>query len=556
MSARTQRVLFYSNNGTGLGHLTRQLNIARVLRDLAQAQGLCCDIRFLTTSDAAQIANDFPVYKIPSKTTIAATEASMRAFKAHAQLFVANLVGQFSPDLLIMDTMPQGSHGEFTFIRESARRTLFVDRRKKPEIAGSSLYQSHLSLYDRILVPDIEAHKDHYPLANHLRAKRRFTGPIHGFRPEFALSREDVRERFGVRPHQRLIYVSTGGGGDQLSQHWMTTLIQTLASEDTFILAGYGPLYQGRLHYAANVVPLQTAEIRQYFAALDMAFSAAGYNSWQELLASGAPTTFFALSKGLDQQHIRIQEGQRAGWHRVLTDPDPHLIRREMEALNDEDVRAGITNALTTRKTPDGARNAALEALLLLPDVDPMLCRETAAFYNARPMCTSAPFAQIWPWTRYWLNKLLTPVERVDFNAHSLGGATLDQDCLRWLTLGFRTHALQQTLIIEPGSLRALVGGWLSRHGSDSPNLACSQALGLIKHIESLLELKEPSEVITIIQLMTRKLKEPLTGLRLLSEAAQSAADLDPLVRALEAVTTRLDEQEWEDKIQSGVSLC
>ena len=62
------RLLFYAINGTGLGHLTRLLAVARSCRELLDALEQEADIRFLTSSEASEVVWDFPVYKLPSKT--------------------------------------------------------------------------------------------------------------------------------------------------------------------------------------------------------------------------------------------------------------------------------------------------------------------------------------------------------------------------------------------------------------------------------------------------------------------------------------------------------
>ena len=75
------KVLFYAINGVGLGHLSRLLAIARALAPLARSLGARPDLQFITTSDASELAHDFPVFKIPSWTTIAKSGAPRRRWR-------------------------------------------------------------------------------------------------------------------------------------------------------------------------------------------------------------------------------------------------------------------------------------------------------------------------------------------------------------------------------------------------------------------------------------------------------------------------------------------
>lgn len=52
----TPRILFYANNGTGLGHLSRLPAIARQARELPACQRIEPGFHFLTTSEAAETA--------------------------------------------------------------------------------------------------------------------------------------------------------------------------------------------------------------------------------------------------------------------------------------------------------------------------------------------------------------------------------------------------------------------------------------------------------------------------------------------------------------------
>ncbi len=159
---RRVRALFYAINGTGSGHISRQLNIARATRELLHAMGMGADFHLLTSSEAPEQGWDFPTYKLPSKTVVNDADTPNHEFRAHTQFFITNLVATIRPHLLVLDTMPQGSYGEFTGLRPFARQTVFVGRHTNKETSRSPVYRSHIGLYDLVLVPDPVCEQSRY----------------------------------------------------------------------------------------------------------------------------------------------------------------------------------------------------------------------------------------------------------------------------------------------------------------------------------------------------------------------------------------------------------
>jgi len=124
--------VFYGINGTGLGHISRLLNIARAARELLHAMNIGADFHFITSSEAPQVAWDFPVTKLPSKTVVNGCDTSNPKFAALSKVMIMNLMTVLRPHLLVMDTMPQGSFGEFTLLKDLCRQKVFINRHKKP----------------------------------------------------------------------------------------------------------------------------------------------------------------------------------------------------------------------------------------------------------------------------------------------------------------------------------------------------------------------------------------------------------------------------------------
>jgi len=356
------KVLFYAINGTGLGHLSRLLQIARQLRRYLCALGQEPDIQFLTTSDAAQLASEFPTYKTPSKSSFAGQEKARKNYIRQAKFFVSNLVMGFRPDVLVLDTLPEGSFREFVFLKDYAKMCVFIDRHKDPEIAQQSHIQTHLPLYDLILHPDVPERRTEYAVPEQLANIQHFVGYVHGFRAAQALSPEVLRTHFHFPENAKVAYISAGGGGDPEVQGQIQAVCEALLKKNYFLLLGYGPLYRGALFYHPQTRPLQEVEISRYFKGIDLAVSAAGYNSYHELLAAGVPTLFFAQKKGLDRQDLRIAHGEQQGYHLSLQDFSEEEILQKINAL--EAKADAFRERLHTRLPQTQGASRAAQAIL------------------------------------------------------------------------------------------------------------------------------------------------------------------------------------------------
>ncbi len=390
MSARrTVKILFYAINGSGVGHLSRLTSIARELRRILNLMEASSEIWFLTTSEAPQIAHEFPVFKIPSKTILRQSEGGQRAYASIAKVLISNIIASFRPDALILDTIPEGSFKEFLFVKDHARRCFFIYRERAE--ARSRSFQSHLGLYDRILIPESESTETghRFPLPGTIRSKTRFIGRVHGFRPESARTKESLTQELGIHPQTRLIYIAAGGGGDPTATDDLDKILQALEDlPECFLLIGLGPLYRGLGIHGSNRLSLSAPEISQIFPALDLAISAAGYNTYEELLAAQVPSLFFAQSKGLDQQEKRIRMGVERGWHGWLKSLDPSVIRQEVHnALYSTCNSACLwREALANRPLETGSIAGAIQILDGVSDLENTALNRDAIHYFGRSL--------------------------------------------------------------------------------------------------------------------------------------------------------------------------
>ncbi len=500
------RILFYGINGTGLGHLSRLLHIAREARELLEAMNVQADFRFITTSEASQIAWDFPVYKLPSKTVVANSGTANHEFLGSSQFFVSNLVASMRPDILVMDTVPEGSFGEFLSIKSFCRRTVFINRHKKEEVALNDIHQKYLPLYDLILIPDHPESKHRYHLPIAVTGQEIYTEPIHGFRTDKAFDRDTVRKKFGVSESGKLAYVSAGGGGDKQAEEDLENIIQAVTEKDHKVLVGYGPLYSGEIRYDNNIIPCCEPEISRYFKGLDYAISAAGYNTFQELLAAKVPTAFYAQEKGLDLQYERIVEGKKQGWNLNIKELTPTSISLTIEELTQAENTQKIRKELSVRKNAYGAYNAAEQLLKLhctipgspvnyeqLPLLSAMK-REWSTFAQSKkiaPTESNEVFGKVAA-CQYLCQSIFPPRQKQLVFEHLMSGdSSLPQKVQQWLEVGLELTTWQTKVLCSTGKLKAILNRYFGFNPPKNGDISLTELINFLQEEEEKIAIEQ-----------------------------------------------------------------
>lgn len=355
------RVVCYAVNGTGVGHITRLLAIARWLRRYAAALDQKLEVWFLTSSEAEGLAfaEGFAAFKIPSKTIVAELGIDRTTYLALAKQWIWHTLGLLRPDLLIVDTFPRGSFGELLGALDLCRHAAFVYRPVRREVAARPDFQAMLPLYDLVLVPEKST-----PVIVPAQVEGRLVhvGPVLG-RERFELLPRDVaRAQLGVPSGARCVYVSGGGGGDRAAQGLIEGTVRALSADPTMhVVVGAGPLYRGQPFPGVTIVPGRAAE---WSLAFDAAVCAAGYNTFGELMFAGVPTAFLPQSKLADDQAARAQLAVESGAGAMLeAGCDDARIHQTITELLERPEAPGAARALVPE---NGARLAAAELLRLV----------------------------------------------------------------------------------------------------------------------------------------------------------------------------------------------
>jgi predicted glycosyltransferase len=378
MSHKERRIttVAYAVNGSGLGHLTRVLAVLRWMKRLARLSGVRLDAYILTSSEAPGLAHEegFASFKIPSKTAVREAGLPKEDYLRLARQWVWHSLGLIKPDLLLVDTFPGGSFGELIHALDVPRARVFIHRAMKEEFAQSESVQALLPFYDRILIP-VEPGSPAREIPARIKERTRYVGPIMLRSREEMRPRALARRRLGIPDGKLGVWLSAGGGGDAFAERAIHNLFEILSAEsDLHLVVGAGPLYRGAPLRGPGITWLTGFHASEDFSGLDFAISAAGYNSFHELLHAGVPTIFFAQEKIADEQSRRVEAATAAGCAIGLRASERDVfdkaeLRRAIAELRDESKREILAGRATEFVPTNDAREAAFEALsTLLPN--------------------------------------------------------------------------------------------------------------------------------------------------------------------------------------------
>jgi predicted glycosyltransferase len=362
-------VVAYAVNGAGLGHLTRVIAILRWVRRLGRLAGFHPDIYILTSSEASGLAltEGFAAFKIPSKTAIRQAQILKEDYIRLARQWVWHSLGLIRPDIFLVDTFPGGSFGELIYALDGPGSKVFINRAMKAEFQES--IQPLLVNYDRILVPqEIDSPKIEFP--PQIASKVSYLGPIM-LRDRVELrSKTEARKRLGVPDNKLGVWITAGGGGDPTAEIGLKSLVSQLEKIDELhLIVGAGPLYRGEPLRSPKITWLTDFNVSEDYLAADFAFSAAGYNSFHELLHAGIPTAFFAQEKIADEQARRLETAIKANCALKLevdaqSIPINKSLQETLSKLLDSNQRQTLSDAAKQFISQNWAQEAAFETLL------------------------------------------------------------------------------------------------------------------------------------------------------------------------------------------------
>jgi predicted glycosyltransferase len=349
------RVLMYSHDTFGLGHLRRCRTIAHSLVE---------DFRGLNVLiiSGAQIAGAFDYrarvdfVKIPS--VIKLRNGEYTSLERHIDLHETLMMRQsiirhtaesFQPDIFIVDKEPMGLRGEVedTLAYLKTRGTTLVlglrDVLDAPHLLDAEWTRRNTmrkigAFYDQILVygpPDFYDPLTGLDVPPAVRAKMNFVGFL-----QRSLSHDEPP---GHRPEGDYIVVTTGGGGDgaDLIHNVLHAYQQdpTLTHKALIMLGPYMPAKK-RQRLVAKGAKIPYIEIREFdnrmeelIAGSKGVVSMGGYNTYCEILSFDKPALIVPRIEPREEQLIRAQRASALGLVDMLLPSEAEDAKRFAAAL-------------------------------------------------------------------------------------------------------------------------------------------------------------------------------------------------------------------------------
>ncbi|WP_299148082.1 glycosyltransferase [uncultured Tateyamaria sp.] len=294
------RVLFYSTNGIGMGHLTRQLAVARRLP--ARLQPV-----FVSHSRAVDTVRQFGFVSehLPYHTTYGQAQAHWNIGLAAA---LEATFAFYKPDTVIFD----GNVPFKGLLKALARRPGIASvwvRRAMWGAGRDIVGLERGAAFDVVVEPlDPAWAYDHGPTVDYA-AQTRSVPPVRILDESERPARAEACAALGLDPSDTNALVATGSGNNFDLAGITTRVIDGLSGR-----AGVGvalaewQIAQQRLDVPDTIARLNGYPFAQYLSAFDFAVAAPGYNTFCEHLAAGLPTLWVPNEHAqMDQQIERAR---------------------------------------------------------------------------------------------------------------------------------------------------------------------------------------------------------------------------------------------------------
>jgi ATP-binding cassette subfamily B protein len=349
------RVLFYSHNGVGVGHLQRQLDLATAYRRRHPDAA----VMLATGSHAASMFELPPgvdVLKLPSLKMVdryrtweprelALPRESVSALRAE---LLESAVRYFSPDLLVADFMPTGPYGELLpaldRLEQSGGRAVagFRDVIDEPDFVRelwgeTGVYATLRQHYDTICVygnPKMTDFAAAYGLDDELSERLTYCGYLG--RRHRAVTEVPLYER-------PFVLASCGGGADGAStlEAFVRAAPELSRRHGGTWLAVTGPLMAAEEHERLArlaephdvVVRRIVPELRAHVAVADCVVSMPGYNTVCDVLSYRRRAVFVPRSGPSREQSLRARRLEEWGLVERVPEPSPETLRMAIERV-------------------------------------------------------------------------------------------------------------------------------------------------------------------------------------------------------------------------------
>jgi len=328
-SQAPRRVLFYSHNGVGVGHLQRQLDLAKAYHNRHPDSAI-----LLVTGSRGASMFEFPegidYLKLPSLQMVDRNRnweprdlpLPIETVTEMRTEMLRETVRNFAPDLFVADFMPAGPYGELLPALDELKRqgggaiAGFRDILDEPAYVRELWRETGIYETLRTFYADVCVYGDHAVLDFAEYGLGAASGiPVHycGY-----LGRPEPAPRVTPAEQGPYVIATSGGGADgsvvldqflhaaallraELGGRWVAVSGPLMADDDHERLVRLGARF-------GVEVPRVMPELRREVAAADCIVAMAGYNTVCDVLSYRRPAVFVPRSGPNQEQNLRADQ--------------------------------------------------------------------------------------------------------------------------------------------------------------------------------------------------------------------------------------------------------
>jgi UDP:flavonoid glycosyltransferase YjiC (YdhE family) len=344
------RVLLISSNGSGIGHLTRLLAMAR--RAPAGLEPI-----FLTLSRGIDLVRRhcFLVEHLPPAPAL---DLAPEQWNPLIRARVSALLASYDPRLVVFDgTVPYW--GLVQAMREQPQRRFVWNRRAMWRPDSKSIGLERSRYFDAVIEPgELAAAADRGPTVA-LRPTALQVEPMLLLEPDELLGRAAARRALGLDAAAPTFLIQLGAGNINRIQPAVDAIVERLRAAGTEVVLLRSPIARKGAGPTPGLRTVSGYPFGRYYRAFDGVFSAAGYNSFHELLAAAVPTAFVPNRQtAVDDQLARARFAAAAGLAWCIDEPTPAAVAAAVEPMLDAGQRRAISRRCSALRMGDGARQA------------------------------------------------------------------------------------------------------------------------------------------------------------------------------------------------------
>ncbi len=346
------KVMFFTSNGVGMGHLTRSLAVARRLPNIVEPVFLTLSKAFGLVEEAGIHAEYLPFHKV--------TKTNNDEWNNHLSHEIHAAISFHQPDVFVFDGNVPYSGLLAALDKFPAIWRVWMRRGMWAPGAGANHIGREKKFHAVIEPGEIAGKWDRGLTISH-RDKTYGVGPIRLLEPDEILGRAAARREIGLSKNGTAVLVQLGSGNNfDMGKMRDFVLEKLLATPDVSVVWADWLIGDQTVDLPDQVIRLQQFPLSKLFKAFDFSIGAVGYNSYHEVLHTGLPTLFVPnQNPQQDEQHLRAKYAALKGMARMAYSDDLNAANAGLNDLLDTEIRKEMTHQCILHQQNNGAVEAA-----------------------------------------------------------------------------------------------------------------------------------------------------------------------------------------------------